>query len=267
MKTQRVLYVTPVMPQPDGNGLAMRAGLILEALARRFEVHLYVVPVAGGCEDFSGFARRHTASIGVLPLADCLDTHFALLSRILDPEARFRAELAYPRPQLSRFCGGEAARRLQEWLAESEISAVHVMRLYLAPMADLFLRRSGYQGSTPSNATAEFAGGRGTGYPLCVLDLDDDEVCTRQRTARVAEQNGATQLAAMETAEAAKFRRLQAQYFPRFDRVTVCSVTDANRLARNFRKRGSRLFRTDFDLPLPPRRALTLKLGRCGFSS
>src|SRR5208282_2030989 len=44
---KRVVYITPVMPQPSGNGLAMRAASILEALARRFEVDLFVVPVAG----------------------------------------------------------------------------------------------------------------------------------------------------------------------------------------------------------------------------
>jgi glycosyltransferase involved in cell wall biosynthesis len=233
MTTQRILFVTPVMPQAEGNGLAMRAGLMLEALAQRFEVHLFVVPVAGGCEDPSEFARRHTARVGALPLKDCLDTHFALLSRILDPQVRMRMELVYPRPHLSRFCGPEAARRLKRWAAEAEISAVHVMRLYLAPLAEPFLRRPHDPASTASNEAA-YGNVPDPGRPLCVLDLDDDEVCTRQRMARVAEQNGDTQTAEMETAEAAKYRRLQAQYFSRFDRVTVCSDEDAERLAGEF---------------------------------
>jgi hypothetical protein len=35
MAERRLLYVSPVLPAPTGNGLAMRAGAILRALAGR----------------------------------------------------------------------------------------------------------------------------------------------------------------------------------------------------------------------------------------
>src|SRR5262249_57556231 len=41
-------YVSPIMPALGGNGLAMRAGMMLEALAADHDVWLLVVPVAGG---------------------------------------------------------------------------------------------------------------------------------------------------------------------------------------------------------------------------
>ena len=37
--------ISPVMPALTGNGLAMRCGLFLQALARAAEVDLLVVPV------------------------------------------------------------------------------------------------------------------------------------------------------------------------------------------------------------------------------
>ena len=40
-----LLYVTPVRPALTGNGIAMRAGSVLEALASHYRVHLHVVPL------------------------------------------------------------------------------------------------------------------------------------------------------------------------------------------------------------------------------
>ena len=55
-----LLFLAPVMPAPTGNGLAMRAGLILDALARNFSVHLLVVPLFGA-ERISRFAKERAA--------------------------------------------------------------------------------------------------------------------------------------------------------------------------------------------------------------
>jgi hypothetical protein len=35
-----LLYVSPVLPATRGNGLAMRAGMMLEALSTRYRVYL-----------------------------------------------------------------------------------------------------------------------------------------------------------------------------------------------------------------------------------
>ena len=42
-----LLFLSPIMPDVSGNGLAMRAGATLEALAADHRVHLLVIPVAG----------------------------------------------------------------------------------------------------------------------------------------------------------------------------------------------------------------------------
>jgi hypothetical protein len=172
MRRQSLLYITPIMPCRFGNGLAMRAASMLDALARRFDVHLLVVPVAGDLGPPFDFVRNKTARIDGLDLAKNLDPLYALIARLLDPEARARAELAYPKPHLSRFCTGDSARSVLEWSSEFPVSAVHVMRLYLAPLAHPFLRRP-----RPER-------------PFCVLDLDDDEVRTRERLSRLHAETG-----------------------------------------------------------------------------
>src|ERR1700690_1068595 len=43
--TMDLLYVSPVVPAVTGNGLAMRAGMVLEALAAQHSVSLLVSPL------------------------------------------------------------------------------------------------------------------------------------------------------------------------------------------------------------------------------
>lgn len=216
MRRDCILYVTPIMPQCSGNGLAMRAASMLDALAHRFDVHLFVVPVVGKRGPPSDFVRTHTVRIGGLDMAANLDPRFALIGRIFEPQARARAERAYPKPYLSRFCTGDGALSLVGWSNGFPVSAVHVMRLYLAPLAHPFLRRSRSE------------------RPFCVLDLDDDEVRTRERMARLYGDAGDQQAAAAEAAEAKKYRSFADQFFPAFDDVIVCSEADAGRLGGQY---------------------------------
>jgi len=213
---QRLLYVTPVMPRPSGNGLAMRAATTLSALSRFFSVELFVVPVAGAAEAPSEFVLRRTARVHSLDLVHHLDPHFALISRLKDPLLRRDAERLYPKPSLSRFCTSESAQRLYEWSSWPSLAAVHVMRLYLAPFAEPFLRLKG--------------GDR----PACVLDLDDDEVRTRRRLADLHLAHDNRPAAEREEEEGTKYAALAGRYLPAFDCVTVCSATDSDRLHRHY---------------------------------
>jgi glycosyltransferase involved in cell wall biosynthesis len=194
----------------------MRAGQMLEALARRFDVHLFVVPVAGGFGQAPDFVRRCTSRIGGLDLAASLDPYYALTARLVDPEERWRAQLAYGNPRLSRFCTGETAERLRAWISEVPIVAVHVMRLYLAPLVQPILRLPASQ------------------RPLCVLDLDDDDARTSGRLAELYSAYGSGRAAADEAAEAEKFQSFGRRFIPGFDKVLVCSESDMLRLRPQF---------------------------------
>jgi glycosyltransferase involved in cell wall biosynthesis len=204
------------MPQCFGNGLAMRAALVLEALARRFEVHLFVVPVAGDLGPPSDFVTRHTVRVGILDPSKNLDPLFALIARILDPEERTRAERDYSKPYLSRFCTSDGTRSLLEWITGFPICGIHLMRLYLAPLVQHLLAQP------PSER------------PFCVLDLDDDDVRTYQRLSWLHAQQGDDRAAIGAATEARKYRSFADRYVPEFDCVIVCSNVDAEQLKARF---------------------------------
>lgn len=213
MPRRRLLQVTPVMPAPTGGGLAMRAASTLRALSRYFDVELLVVPVAGATTTPSDFVLRHATRVQCLALESHLDPHFALIDHLKDPAHREQAQRAYPKPYLSRYCTSESARALYEWSGRQAVAAVHVMRLYLAPFADPFLRL------------------RESERPICVLDLDDDELLTRRRLADLHRARGDRESAEREGSERQKYAAFAARYLPVFDRVTLCSTADADRLA------------------------------------
>jgi len=197
--TGRALLVTPVVPARGGNGLAMRAGVCLEALARDHEVSLLVVPVAGpAATDWPAFVRERTVERAALePREDPAFPRTAALAPLR----------AYPRPALSRFATAEAVDEARRLGSARPFDLIHVLRLYLAPLV------------------ACATGG------AAVLDLDDDEVETRRRLGSLHARLGQAAPMALEAAEADKYRAFEHEWVMRFDRLLVCSEADRGRVA------------------------------------
>jgi polysaccharide biosynthesis protein PslH len=162
-----MLFVAPIMPAATGNGLAMRAGVFLDALAGDFAVSLLVIPVAGGWAGAPPHyvAERTTRAI-TLRLEKHLDPLWELVSRVRDPEERAHAQAAYPRPALCRYATTPCLAAALAAFAGESFAAVHVMRSYLVPYAAPFL-----------------SNGDGADFPRASLDLDDDETVTHRRLA------------------------------------------------------------------------------------
>ena len=150
----RALLAVPVMPAVAGNGLAMRAGLLLEGLARRFAVDVLVVPVFGVPARPDSHVAEIASRIEVLSTpAERVDPVSELSRHLRTAAGRRRAEALHPLPALcaaaSTSAAGELARRAKG------AAVVLVMRSYLAPLLDELLDR-------PDR-------------PVVVLDLDDVE--------------------------------------------------------------------------------------------
>jgi len=209
----RLLFIAPVLPASGGNGLAMRAGLFLDALAADHEVDLLIVPAAAppGPAVASRFVAGRTRRAVTLPVEGRADTHFGLILRLTDPVAREAALAAYPRPTLCRFATPQAVRDAAALFAGTAFDVVHVMRLYLAPFAAPYLDTAA-----------------GAGRPACVLDLDDDEPRARRRLGALHAARGEASAAAAQVGEARKYERLEQDTLPRFHRVFAASEQDAS---------------------------------------
>jgi glycosyltransferase involved in cell wall biosynthesis len=218
-QTRRALFIAPVMPDETGHGIAMRAGMFLEALARDHEVSLLVLPLAGPADPAAlpDLVARHAARVVVVPTEGRVDPLFALISRVKDPLERTKALLAYPRPAMCRFATGDTIAEAARRLAGIGFDLVHVHRLYMAPFAVPFL-----------------GSGRAAARPVCVLDLDDDEPRTRRGLSALHASRGQTEAAALEAGEAEKYTRLERDFLPRFDRILVCAEADRAELTARF---------------------------------
>jgi glycosyltransferase involved in cell wall biosynthesis len=64
-----LLYISPVIPAVTGNGLAMRAGMVLEALAARYSVSLLVNPLYPPAGPVPEFFTRMCRDVAVGPSA------------------------------------------------------------------------------------------------------------------------------------------------------------------------------------------------------
>jgi glycosyltransferase involved in cell wall biosynthesis len=188
--------VTPVMPSEGGNGLAMRAGVLLEGLARSHRVRVLVAPVFGRPPPPDPFVARRAAGVDVLRADRTADRVASTVARLATAGGRERAAVLHPLPAL---CGALTPTLADEVAVAAEgCAAVAVMRLYLAPLLDALLDRER--------------------RPPLVLDADDVE-------SPVHAGRG-------DHAEAEAYGRLEAYYLPRVDRVLVCCREDARLLAR-----------------------------------
>lgn len=195
MSGAETLFLTPVMPAEGGNGLAMRAGVMLEGLARAGRVRVLVAPVFGHPGPPSSLADRVAASVEVLPLDPDPDPVADLTARLGTPEGRARAGALHPLPALCRTATLAASKAVAK--ASRGVALVLAMRLYLAPLLDVLLDQ-------PQR-------------PALVLDVDDVESLTQRNLGQLE--------------EASRFERLERVYLPLLDRVIACSGDDADRLA------------------------------------
>jgi glycosyltransferase involved in cell wall biosynthesis len=205
-----LLFIAPTVPSDSGNGLAMRAGLFLEALAADHDVYQLVVPVAGGATPgLSGLVRRVATRAEVLPLDGLEGAAFHLMLRLRDPAARLRMLAAQPLPVLARYATPHGARAAASVYAGVEFDVVHVMGLYLAGIAGVFLERSAR-----------------TGRPVCTIDVDNDEARVRRRFGELHRARGEETDALREAGEGAKFARLRTELLPSFTRVFAAADGD-----------------------------------------
>ena len=152
-RRQSVVVLTPITPQPTGNGLAMRVARIVESAAGDREVVVVVVPVAGeplGTATVPGAQR-----VVRIPPGAGANPRPALIRMLARPAWRDRLRVSGVLPRAARAASPMLADDIFAALGRPSGWAVHVARAGLAPLGV---------------ALAELLGA-----PFATLDLDDDD--------------------------------------------------------------------------------------------
>jgi polysaccharide biosynthesis protein PslH len=199
--SRKLLFVTPMVPGLSTGGSSMRAGMVLQALTKRFEVYVLLVPLGSRA------------------------AHCTLPDRFADLRSRFlvvddNSGVLAPRFRWWRIAADAGDRAVNTFVQEALLpwrhipfDALHIYRLPLAPFARAF------NGTTVKR----------------FMDLDDIESITSDRLAELYRRNDRIN-SAQSSRRYADVHRLREQRCLRsFDGVFVCSSDDAALLRKTYR--------------------------------
>ncbi len=180
----------------------MRAGMLVEALAQTYRVSLLVVPI---------FDNRTPTSDAFIDQC-CNDVHVVQPQDRRNMLGRFR-ERFDGRPSLLRhFSHQTEACALA--IGDAHFDVIHAFRLYTSPIAIALASKAPNAQRTRLH-----------------IDLDDIESATHRSLAELYRLNGRDGEADLEAREAQRYLRAEARLIRSFDRVYVCSRSDADRIA------------------------------------
>jgi glycosyltransferase involved in cell wall biosynthesis len=211
-----VVLVAPIVPAKGGNGLAMRAGMVLEALADRCEVDLVVVAVSGAVAE-TDWAAGLARSLTLLSPVGGAAARPYLTRQLADPLLRERLAATAPLPARAAAVpptlAADAIARMPA--AARGARAVFVLRGYLAPFGCMLAR---------ALAAARI-----------VIDLDDDDEA-------FARSSGLSD-------EADAIGRLGRAWLPEADVVCTAAQAEAAAVAERYGLRSVRALPNAVRLP------------------
>jgi glycosyltransferase involved in cell wall biosynthesis len=196
-----VVLVVPVVPQTTGNGLAMRAGMLLEALASRCPVDLLMVPVSGPAAA-TAWAGGLARSLQIVGPAEGAAARRHVTLQLADATLRRRLQATAPLPLRVRAAPPTlAADAFPEATARTAPpQAVFVLRGYLAPFGCTLARRLSAK--------------------RIVIDVDDDDE-------QLARSSGALD-------EADAVARVARAWLPEADVVCAAAHNEAHAIAARY---------------------------------
>jgi glycosyltransferase involved in cell wall biosynthesis len=210
-----LLYVSPVVPLRTGNGLAMRAALVLEILTEWYRIRLVVLPLylPGPIPVPPEIARLCEEAV-VVPLPGYVEGQGGpglqrRWSRFLRAGKRFL-------PRSERADVGTRPFR------DLAFDVIHVFRLITIRFAEPY-----------------FVPRVDGGMPRRHLDLDDIESRTFRRIAQLYRENGLLSRGAQQEAEAEAALAWENQVLPQVNRVYVCSEADRQEILKRVPRMGS----------------------------
>ena len=206
-----LLFISPIVPQKQGNGLAMRAGAWLRALAPHYRIYVLVVPISDPRETLGKFPFRELVEdIEIVPFS-WFDRGLNAVRRIVKKIFHMQSSTSFEQAVLTSSIRSEAKHLFEDLCFD----AIFVFRLYL----DWVLKQRKEKISDKTEL---------------LLDLDDIESETRQGIAGLYRLNGESEKALNLENDARLCEKMEQELLPKYSTVFVCSKSDRKILANKY---------------------------------
>ena len=206
-KEKSLLYVSPTIPAPGGNGRAMRAYNVLQGLSCHYQVHLLIVSrevcqgrhyrldpkIADLCE-----------TIECVPIDPLTDLQMLIRVRLFKLSRRWYYRLFPSIADL--YCSPQMMRTLESLYQGRRFDIVHVFRIYMIELAKCCL-------SSEANPTLQ-------------VDFDDIESRTHHRLENLYLLNHEDGKARSMRLDGESYQELEGKMLAEADRIFVCSSED-----------------------------------------
>ena len=202
----KVLFVAPIAPAPEGNGLSIRAATTLQGLGKECKLTTLVLPVSdpGAIGESLEWSARRSEASRLIPLSTPRE---AAQRWLKTPESRALIAQLQPLPERARLAPPDAVAGS---LQTMDFDAVWIMRLYLAATVLPFRKR---------------------GVRL-ILDHDEDDAAVLRAISKLQEERGDLAAAERLRSEASAYDRLAAQAIGWFDGIVTASPLETAALGR-----------------------------------
>jgi glycosyltransferase involved in cell wall biosynthesis len=214
---RRLLFISPIVPSPDGPGLAMRPFYQIINLSRIYSIHLLVAGTTFEYPVLGDNIKKYCDSVDYICCFRYWGWKYSLWFRYRLLSDRFK--------QFTKGTGGGFAVDLADrnYLMHNEIlkikakmnfDRVHVFRLYLTPIAEV-LKNLGLES-------------------FYSIDIDDIESETRRSISGLHSRNRDFIKASKFNNESKVFFDIETKSIPGYDQIFTCSCRDRDILQNRF---------------------------------
>ncbi|HUN54669.1 MAG TPA: glycosyltransferase family 4 protein [Smithella sp.] len=216
-KKHRLLFISPIVPSPDGPGLAMRPFYQIVNLSRIYSIHLLVAGAAFENPLYGDNIKKYCDAIDYICCFPYWGWKYGLWFRYRLWSDRFKQFACGTSPCFAAdLADGEYLmhNKILKTRAKMNFDRVQVFRLYLTPVAEV-LKNLGLRS-------------------FYSIDVDDIESETRRSISGLHFRNRDFIKASMLNNESKVFFNIETQSIPGYDQIFTCSQRDKDYLQNRF---------------------------------
>ena len=215
VKKKSLLYVSPTIPAPSGNGRAMRAYNVLRRLSCLHQIHLLTISreLGKGKNYHSGENVYDLCeTINYIPIEPRWDLQLFFRVRLYKLSRRLYYRL-FPSIE-DLYCSPKMVRTLKSLYRGIQFDIVHVFRIYMMGLARWYVSSQAGQ--------------------MLQLDMDDIESRTHYRLGHLYRLNHDPGRAQRMHLDANYYQKLEEKVLAEADRIFVCSDEDRRWLTEKY---------------------------------